>query len=48
MSTISKFLVLFFLISSTVLDLYNRYCVAKKGSGEAKHCEAYRSFKTCK
>ena len=45
MSTISKFLVL---MLSTVLDLYNRYCVAAKSSGEAKHCEAYQIFKACK
>lgn len=44
MSTISEFLVL---MPATVLDLYNRYCVAKTSSGGAKHCEAYRSFKAC-
>ena len=42
MSTISEFLVL---MPATVLDLYNRYCVAKTSSGEAKYCEAYRSLK---
>lgn len=45
MGTISEFLVL---MPATVLDLYNRYCVAAKSSGEAKPCEAYRIFKVCK